>query len=81
MKYRDLLKQLHDDGWQHILTTGSHLHYKHPAKPGLVTMRPTAAFAVPHCRRLTVGAPRRRMINFLLRWHSAFSAASDWGRG
>ena len=33
MKYRDLLKQLKDDGWQHIRTTGSHLHYKHPAKP------------------------------------------------
>jgi predicted RNA binding protein YcfA (HicA-like mRNA interferase family) len=38
MKYRDLLKQLHDDGWQHIRTTGSHLHLKHPTKPGLVTV-------------------------------------------
>jgi predicted RNA binding protein YcfA (HicA-like mRNA interferase family) len=38
MKYRDLLKQLHDDGWQHIRTTGSHLHYKHATKPGLVTV-------------------------------------------
>lgn len=38
MKYRDLLKQLHDDGWQHIRTTGSHLHHKHPSKPGLVTV-------------------------------------------
>jgi len=36
MKYRDLLKQLHDDGWQHIRTTGSHLPYKHPTKPGVV---------------------------------------------
>ena len=26
MKYRDLLKRLHEDGWQHIRTTGSHLH-------------------------------------------------------
>jgi len=38
MKYRDLQKQLHDDGWLHIRTTGSHLHYKHPTKPGLVTV-------------------------------------------
>ena len=38
MKYRDLLKQLQDDGWRHIRTTGSHLHYKHPTKPGLVTV-------------------------------------------
>jgi predicted RNase H-like HicB family nuclease/predicted RNA binding protein YcfA (HicA-like mRNA interferase family) len=37
MKYRDLLKLLRDDGWQHIRTTGSHLHFKHPIKPGLVT--------------------------------------------
>src|SRR5438552_18364854 len=26
------------DGWQHIRTTGSHLHFKHSTKPGLVTM-------------------------------------------
>lgn len=38
MKYRDLLKMLRDDGWQHIRTTGSHLHFKHPTKPGLVTV-------------------------------------------
>jgi predicted RNA binding protein YcfA (HicA-like mRNA interferase family) len=38
MKYRDLLKQLQDDGWRHIRTTGSHFHMKHPTKPGLVTV-------------------------------------------
>jgi predicted RNA binding protein YcfA (HicA-like mRNA interferase family) len=38
MKYRDLLKQLHDNGWQHIRTTGSHFHHKHPVKPGVVTV-------------------------------------------
>jgi len=38
MKYRDLLRLLRDDGWQHIRTTGSHLHYKHPSKTGLVTV-------------------------------------------
>ena len=32
------LKQLRDDGWQHIRTTGSHFHFKHPTKPGLVTV-------------------------------------------
>lgn len=37
-KYRDLLKRLRDDGWEHVRTTGSHLHFKHPAKPGLVTV-------------------------------------------
>jgi len=38
VKYRDLVRLLLDDGWQHIRTTGSHLHYKHPTKPGLVTV-------------------------------------------
>jgi predicted RNA binding protein YcfA (HicA-like mRNA interferase family) len=38
MKYRDLIKLLRDDGWQHIRTTGSHFHFKHPTKVGLVTV-------------------------------------------
>ena len=38
MKYRDLLKLLHDAGWQHMRTTGSHLHHKHATKPGVVTV-------------------------------------------
>jgi len=31
------------DGWQLIRAKGSHHHFKHPAKPGLVT--------VPHPKR------------------------------
>jgi len=38
MKYRDLVKLLREDGWQHIRTTGSHLHFNHPVKSGLVTV-------------------------------------------
>jgi predicted RNA binding protein YcfA (HicA-like mRNA interferase family) len=38
MKYRDLIKKLQDDGWKHIRTTGSHLHFKHAVKAGLVTV-------------------------------------------
>lgn len=26
------------DGWQHVRTTGSHLHYRHPFKMGVVTI-------------------------------------------
>jgi predicted RNA binding protein YcfA (HicA-like mRNA interferase family) len=40
MKYRDLIRQLEALGWRHIRTTGSHYHYKHPTKPGLVTVPP-----------------------------------------
>ena len=38
MKYRDVIQQLKDDGWQHVRTTGSHLHFRHLKKPGLVTV-------------------------------------------
>lgn len=38
MKYRDLVGILAEDGWQHVRTTGSHLHYRHLAKKGVVTV-------------------------------------------
>jgi len=38
VKYRDLLRMLHDDGWQHDRTKGSHLMYVHPVKPGPIVV-------------------------------------------
>jgi predicted RNA binding protein YcfA (HicA-like mRNA interferase family) len=38
MKVRDLLKLLSDDGWILVVTRGSHRQYKHPSKPGRVTV-------------------------------------------
>ena len=38
MKFRELVKIIKDDGWQYIDTRGSHHHYKHPTKPGKVTI-------------------------------------------
>jgi predicted RNA binding protein YcfA (HicA-like mRNA interferase family) len=35
---RDIIKRLKDDGWEQIGATGSHHHYKHPNKPGKVTI-------------------------------------------
>jgi len=29
---------IRDDGWVHVRTTGSHMHFKHPTKPGVVTI-------------------------------------------
>lgn len=37
-KYRDLIAMLRADGWRHVRTTGSHLHFQHPTKPGTVTV-------------------------------------------
>lgn len=38
VKVRDILKQLEQDGWFLARTRGSHRQYKHPTKPGLVTI-------------------------------------------
>ncbi|HXP79154.1 MAG TPA: type II toxin-antitoxin system HicA family toxin [Verrucomicrobiae bacterium] len=38
MKVRDILKLLAEDGWFLSRTRGSHKQYKHPVKPGLVTI-------------------------------------------
>jgi len=38
MNVRDILKMLSEDGWLLDRTRGSHHRYKHPAKPGLVTV-------------------------------------------
>jgi predicted RNA binding protein YcfA (HicA-like mRNA interferase family) len=38
VKYRDLVKQLKADGWEIVVIRGSHRQWKHPAKPGRVTV-------------------------------------------
>ena len=38
MKVRDLIKLVESDGWRHVATKGSHRQYKHPVKPGRVTV-------------------------------------------
>lgn len=48
---RTAIKAIEDDGWEHVATTGSHWHFKHPTKPGKVT--------VPHPKRdLPIGTVR-----------------------
>ena len=43
MESKDIIKQLKAGGWQQVWVTGSHHYFKHPQKPGLVT--------VPHPKR------------------------------
>ena len=38
MKYRLLIKMLTEDGWVLERTVGSHMQYRHPQKPGTVTV-------------------------------------------
>ena len=38
MKVRDILKLLIADGWIQVVQRGSHRQFKHPVKPGKVTV-------------------------------------------
>lgn len=38
MKIRDVIKLIETDGWYLVTTRGSHRQYKHPVKPGRVTI-------------------------------------------
>ena len=38
MKVRDVIKLIEKDGWYRVVTQGSHRQYKHPTKPGRVTV-------------------------------------------
>jgi predicted RNA binding protein YcfA (HicA-like mRNA interferase family) len=38
MKVRTIIKMLHQDGWSVVAIRGSHRQFKHPVKPGRVTV-------------------------------------------
>ena len=35
---RKLIKMLENDGWRHVATKGDHFQFKHPNRPGRVTV-------------------------------------------
>jgi predicted RNA binding protein YcfA (HicA-like mRNA interferase family) len=38
LKVREIIKLIEADGWRLARTTGSHRHYVHDSKPGVVTV-------------------------------------------
>ncbi|HWQ70817.1 MAG TPA: type II toxin-antitoxin system HicA family toxin [Desulfitobacteriaceae bacterium] len=38
MKFREIEKIIKQDGWRYAYTNGSHYYYKHPTKPGKVSI-------------------------------------------
>lgn len=38
MNSRELIKALEADGWREVVQRGSHVQFKHPTKPGRVTV-------------------------------------------
>jgi predicted RNA binding protein YcfA (HicA-like mRNA interferase family) len=47
MKVRDVMKLVEADGWCLIKITGDHRQYKHPTKPGRVTIAGHPSKEVP----------------------------------
>jgi len=43
MKVRDVIGLLYQDGWFLVAQSGSHRQFKHPAKPGRVTVAGASA--------------------------------------
>jgi predicted RNA binding protein YcfA (HicA-like mRNA interferase family) len=38
MKVRDVIRMLERDGWRQVAQRGSHRQFRHPTKPGRVTV-------------------------------------------
>jgi predicted RNA binding protein YcfA (HicA-like mRNA interferase family) len=38
MNSRAIIRVLERDGWRQVRVTGDHFHFRHPSKPGLVTV-------------------------------------------
>lgn len=47
MKVKDLVKLVENDGWVLARTKGSHRQFKHPSKPGTVTIAGKLSVDVP----------------------------------
>ncbi len=47
MKVKDVIKLLKDDGWQVVRMKGSHRQFKHPIKPGVVTVAGNPSVDIP----------------------------------
>ena len=47
MKVKDVIAMLEADGWQLVRMKGSHRQFKHPTKPGIVTVAGKPSVDVP----------------------------------
>jgi predicted RNA binding protein YcfA (HicA-like mRNA interferase family) len=47
VKFRDVIAMIEQDGWWLVRTTGSHRQYRHPVKPGTVTVAGKPNLDVP----------------------------------
>jgi len=60
MRFRDVIKRIEADGWRLVKERGSHRQYKHPDKPGKVTIAASAEAAPKTLRSILVQAGLKR---------------------
>jgi predicted RNA binding protein YcfA (HicA-like mRNA interferase family) len=47
MEVRDAIKRVEQNGWRLVRTKGSHRQYRHPSKPGTVTVAGHPSLDIP----------------------------------
>jgi predicted RNA binding protein YcfA (HicA-like mRNA interferase family) len=47
MKVRAVIRLIEEDGWRFVRRTGSHRQFRHPSKPGTVTVAGKLSTEVP----------------------------------
>lgn len=47
MKVREVLRRLRSDGWARVKSKGAHRQFKHPTKPGRVTVSGKPSDTIP----------------------------------
>jgi predicted RNA binding protein YcfA (HicA-like mRNA interferase family) len=47
MKVREVIRLLQLDGWHHVRTRGSHRQFRHPERPGTVTVAGKLGIDIP----------------------------------
>ena len=63
MKVRDVIRLVEDDGWRLVETEGSHRQFRHPSKPGRVTVSGHPGDDMPQGNarlRTAAGGPQER---------------------
>lgn len=54
MKVSDVLRRLGEDGWVRVKSKGGHRQFKHPDKPGRVTVSGKPSHTVPPGTRASI---------------------------
>ena len=54
MKVSEILKAIKDDGWFQVAQRGSHRQFKHPTKPGRVTIAGKLSDELPKGTQMSI---------------------------